>query len=188
MWNKDNWSNSCCSSEDGDEDILQSDLHDELYPGAPLTVYEFVTCVTALKVRYNLTKTSISAFLEFISWILPIGNKAPNTFYRHSKICSLVPTDLIKHFYCPGCMIAISNQNSACERCIQNHKKEYFLEKPILPQIQRLFQRPGFYEKLQLSYDDRQISLDNNNYSDVYHGALHKELVDAGFFSTPNDI
>ena len=90
-----------------------------------------------------------------------------------------------KHFYCTKCHATIHNtcndvnndesieiedsiQNDENCDCSDDNEENYFLEIPPIPQLESLYERPGFYNQL----NDKSALQINENY--IYDGSSNK--------------
>ena len=109
---------------------------------------------------------------------------------------------LRKHFYCTNCNSLtentdynINNDESIeteeivenTESCDCDAKKDYFIEGSLHRQLQSLYQRPNFYNKL--IHMDRFSNNGNDDLKDIYSGSIYQELTNANkILSNQNNI
>ncbi|KAE8743463.1 hypothetical protein FOCC_FOCC010915 [Frankliniella occidentalis] len=67
----------------------------------------------------------------------------------------------------------------------KNTDISYFVEIPLVPQLQTLFSQEEFCSNL--SYRDERKKFKKENIEDIYDGQLYKELINCGFISSKNN-
>lgn len=81
-------------------------------------------------------------------------------------------TKLQVSFYCNKCWKFRSSGHDKCDVC-KRSKINYFVTCPLLPQLQKLYSRRGFLEKMSHKSTRQKENLDN--IEDVYDSAIYKE-------------
>ena len=186
----ENWSDSCSSdSSDSEEDteFERDDVDKKLYDGSTMTVREFVLCMGLLKSKLNQPESHVCNILTLISTILPHPNNCPTSLYKFKKYFNNGnETILKKHYYCSSCATAVENVNHNINNkelleieeivenptvCVCGNNADYFIEIPLLPQLESLYRRTGFYHKLNTVPNNNEQSL-----KDIYDGTIYKKL------------
>lgn len=86
---------------------------------------------------------------------------------------------LLYHYYFHHCLGTIEHNQAVCPNdfcqtpC--NKKENYFLEIPVITQLQNLFSQDGFYQSLQERFSRNVAS---GTYKDIYDGKLYKSYVE----------
>lgn len=190
-----------CANNEGRFEDKCSPLDEDLYPGSPITVKQFVLGMGLLKSDLNLPDTHTCKILKFVLTILPKPNICPSSNYKFKKYFNEADDmPLKKHFYCPNCVFSVNNtvQNvnnagsidienisETVVSCDCNGKENYFIEIPLIRQLESLYRRPGFYNKL----NHRDIVVDNGYLNDVYDGSIYQELTKGNnILSNKNNI
>lgn len=198
-----------CSDEDGNEDDEWSDadstfdeteyLNSELYPGAPITVAEFLLCVSAIKLRNQASDEIIKDFLALVAIICITPHKCPTSLYKFKQFFASTDVPIKKHYYCPKCITLINNSETDLHNdesidneaildniyncgCTDFDKGSYFIEIPLISQLEYFFQCPGNYNKINntLVKETTEVDLQENDdditYKDIDDGSIYKEL------------
>ena len=106
---------------------------------------------------------------------------------------------LKKHYYCPNCNIfetnadcnvnsdeSIETENIVNEiSCDCEEKANYFIEVALDRQLESLYKRPGFYNKLLKRKD---LNEDIDCYRDIYDAQIYKELCNNNVLSDDKNI
>ncbi|KAJ1519227.1 hypothetical protein ONE63_011166 [Megalurothrips usitatus] len=140
-------------------------------------------------VTQNVSGTVLQQVLQLIALHCPahsIIKRTLKTFKSYfSKIGSAL---LIKHYICADCIFPLKTKDSVCKKCKKSGlNATFFIELPLLPQLQCLFSKRGFYEDLQFRFKaDRKRTPDN--VEDIYDGNIYKAEMDSGFLRDPNNV
>uniref|UniRef100_A0ABD2W1U7 Transposase domain-containing protein n=1 Tax=Trichogramma kaykai TaxID=54128 RepID=A0ABD2W1U7_9HYME len=62
--------------------------------------------------------------------------------------------------------------STSSDEYLYEGEKEYFVEIPLIPQLESLFQRSGFFNKLRSQYRTNE----DIDYSDIYDGSIYRDL------------
>lgn len=126
---------------------------------ADLLVLVHLHCLTP-----NLCKTTLHLFNQYFK-----GMKSPVQITLYCSKCFQV----CQRQGCNTC----GNQGSIC----------YLLELPIIPQLQRMFKRDGFYDSLGHRFSRTKLS--NDGIEDIYDGYLYqRHMGPNGFLRNRNNI
>lgn len=165
-------------SEDSLSDVDEIDDFDEndelIYPGARLTIGESMTCILKLYLQENLSKSCLSKLLSIIEMHCPERNKCAKTLYFFQKWLRQFEVPFEKHFYCSECCKKLNNANELCELCPEPKSVCYFITFPLEAQLQKLFERPGFYDSLGYRFDKQKH--DDRNLEDIYDGNIYQSF------------
>lgn len=173
------------ASSNGDEN---EDREEELlYEGARLTVGQSLMAILTLAMAHSLTGVCLGDLLALIALHCPQPNKCILSLYKFKEFFSNVgKKTLVFHYFCEVCFSKLTTKETKCVSCKEKTVVAYFIEIPLLAQLQRLFIRPGFYEDLQYRFNRRKRH--PNNVEDVLDGNLYKSEVTGGFLNDPWNI
>lgn len=141
--------------------------------------------------KFNLTGEAIEMLLTLIGTILPHGHNLCSTLYAFKKYFTHLKNPLVKHYYCFFCCAYVEDKTN--RKCPNKHcgkdlptNMNYFLEVPILNQIQNLFSQEGFHSKLQERFPYFQST---RVYRDIYDGNIYRSFYNnSGPLFSPNNI
>lgn len=168
---------------------LQDHLDDDrpLYPNAQITLQESLIAIVTFALTHHLTGNSLIDLLALIVLHCPLGSRCVKSLYAFQKFFRNIGKEiLVCHYYCSVCYKLLVNKTDECPQCNRVTKVSFFIEIPIVQQLQTFFNRPGFYEDLQFRFN--RVKKNENNVEDVYDGNIYKENVQSGFLSNPNNI
>lgn len=166
-----------------------------IYSGAQLTIAASMTLILTFALTHNLTGVTITDLLTLISLHCLHPHPFLRSLHYFQKYFKDLRSPLVYHRYCSFCFTPITADqttsrcpNTKCNRNLsEKGATSYFIEIPIVQQIQNLFLRPGFYNLLQHRFTRSKKHRDN--IEDIYDGALYKKLFsDNGFLSNPHNI
>ncbi|KAJ1531388.1 hypothetical protein ONE63_000069 [Megalurothrips usitatus] len=154
-------------AEGEEEDI---DAARPIYQGASITVLESMLAICTLMSIERVSGKLMGRILKLIALHCP-------------GACVLV-----YHFFCSKCIYPLEDKESVCDKCKKSGNPSFFIELPLLNQLQHLFRRRHFYEDLQYRFkEDRKRHRDN--IEDIYDGQVYKGFMDnGGFLSDPKNI
>lgn len=135
-------------SESGSETESEQEVADEniaekpLYEGASLSARASSVLIMEFKIRHNLSNECLKDLLKLIKLHCPKPNECISSPYIFKK---MFHTKLsIYHYYCTSCYQTVEKEDSVCPnemcRAHLNNSRSYFIEEPILPQLQQLIQ------------------------------------------------
>jgi len=157
-----------------------------LFEGSRLSVGEFMLALQALSIRHKLTGVCLNDLLTLMEMLCPPQNNCVKTLYKFKKYFTTVGTArLVYHHYCATCLNPLE-RDQACDHCEGPQSVSYFLEIPVIPQLQLMFLRPGFYEGLQ--YRFQRIKKHEESIEDIFDGNIYKQQMQNGFLSDPNNL
>lgn len=85
------------------------------------------------------------------------------------------------HFYCSRYFGNIQNAHDQCQTCIELTENKYFTTFSIISQLQVLYKRRGFREKLRHRFT--RVKQEPRNFEDIYDGLVYQELCREGEIS-----
>ncbi|KAK3919910.1 Halomucin [Frankliniella fusca] len=173
------------SEEEGEPERIEGDAR--LYPNARLSVLESVMLVLSLALRFSLTGECITHLLETIELHCPTPNQCITTLYRFKTFFKEIGREtLVLHYFCESCYSELAGKDSVCANC-EITEVAFFIEIPLVRQLQRLLMRPGFVDKLM--YRFRREKKHEHNIEDIYDGNLYKEqMANNGILSGRHNI
>lgn len=194
----DEWSDKCSAVSDVSEiqpvekPAANFYSEDELFPGCPMNVTEFILSLAAIKVAHKPTDACLSDFLRLICDLSVKPHNCPTSLHKFQKFFSELNIPLKKHYYCSNCTTLVTNTDNDVNNdevieneeslaidnfcyCNENVKEEnYFIELPLIDQLESMYVRKGFYKILSSRLDV--INCEQNTYNDIYDGKVYSEL------------
>ena len=172
----------------------ETDIDQEpLYKGANVTLGSVMVLLVLFVIRHNLTSEALENLLSIIAAMLPASSILPSSLNRFKKYFSDLKHPFVFHHYCSFCFSYIGQRN--VKQCPNSHCLKdltakggtcYFIEIPIINQLQTMFSRSGFYNDLQHRFYRKKQALEN--IEDIYDGGLYRSLVSKGILSSGNNI
>lgn len=163
-----------------------------LYPGASVSIGVFMLLMAVFFTKHNLVGDAIQQLLNIFSLVLPTGNNVCSSLYSFKQYFCNLKNPIKYHYYCPNCLHTVENQNAEkctikkCSKSFRGTDLPYFLQIPIIEQVQTFFAQTGFYESLQGRF---MTGRNNNTIADIYDGELYKTLVqNNGPLSQPENL
>ena len=155
-----------------------------LYPGADLTVNESTLIILKLASRHKMSKAALLDVMRVTKRLCPEPNKCLNSMYKLKKIFENDIVKEVRHYYCKVCHKKLENKN---DKCLQHEfdEKGYFIEIPLEEQLQVLFKRPGFYEKLNYRFERKQ---NEKCVGEFYEGSVYKKFATEDMLGNRNNI
>lgn len=191
----ENSSATLLSSAECEDDKESDDGDSPLYDGARLTVAESLLLTMTFAVSYNLTGEALGSLLLLLNLHCLQPNKCLTSLYKFRKYFENLKNPLKFHRFCSYCFLSVPDTKAEhCTNplCLNDLSKQgavsYFLEIPLLAQVQNLFSKVDFYEKVSTHRFQRR-KRNAKNIEDVYDGREYKKHFDNdGFLSNPNHI
>ena len=130
-------------------------------------------------IRHNLTSEALENLLSIIVALLPASSILPSSVSRFKKYFANLKHPFVFHHYCSFCFAYISQRG--VKQCTNSHclkdltakgATSYFIEIPIVDQLQTMFSRSGFYEDLQHRFNRKKQA--QENIEDIYDGRQKK--------------
>ena len=115
-------------------------------------------------------------------------NVCIKTLYKFKKYFENLRSPLKIHYFCSKCFSHLRRKDDICgnEGCDNQSEVSYFVEISIVSQLRQMFNRTGFYDKLNHRFDRRKKNA--FNYEDVYDGQVYKHQVRDGFLADRNNV
>lgn len=136
---------------------------------------------------HKLTGMCVSDLLSLIVLHCGRNNICLKTLHRFKNYFNMVGKNLIIcHYYCSGCEIPLDGKDSICDDCEGRNDVAYFIEFPIVSQLQIMFKKPGFYESLMFRFT--RVKKNVQNIEDIYDGIIYQQQVDNGFLANRNNL
>lgn len=158
-----------------------------LYPGASLTLQDSLIAIMTFVLTHSLTGACLLDLLSLIALHCPLGSLCVKSLYMFKKYFKNVGRGiLVCHYFCSNCYELLDNKNSQCTKCREKTVVAFFIEIPIINQLQIMFKRPGFVNDLQFRF--RRQKKAPGNVEDIYDGEIYKEHVRMGFLNQPHNI
>ena len=170
-------------SESSDDDTKMDGLNEPLYQGASITKGEIVLAILAFAMRFRITGVMLSSLLGLIQIHCATPNHCVKSLYKFKKIFSNANSFIVRHYFCEICIRKF--EGNFCQHCNESKNISYFLEMPILQQLDSFFRRPGFFEKL--DHVNSRVKENDQNYEDLYDGSIYKSLPE-NFITSDNKI
>ena len=178
---------SSCPEEKTDRD------QEPLYNGANVTLGSVMVLLVLFVIRHNLTSEALENLLSIIAAVLPASSVLPCSVSRFKKYFGDLKHPFVFHHYCSFCFAYIGQRGVT--QCTNSHclkdltakgGTSYFIEIPIINQLQTMFSRSGFYNDLQHRFKRKKQA--QENIEDIYDGRLYRSLVSKGILSSENNI
>lgn len=184
------------NENDNNEDSINGDLSDEnddnegdnnnepeheppLYPSARLTLSESMVAILIFYLRHSLSGVALVDLLELIELHCLVPNVCKSSLYLFKQHFEHIETPLVRHFYCSNCFRPLENSVSSCEECPVSEKEvSYFIQIPIVDQLQKLYRRKDFVIGLNSRFN--RVKKNVLNYEDIYDGNIYKQLRQPG--------
>lgn len=174
----------CSKNDDKTEDPQVPTSDKPLYEGAPISIAESAILILTFALRHNLTGECLSDLLTLISLHCVTTSFLHLSLYRFRSYFSVLKAPLLFHKFCCKCEFLMDESSDKCTVCNSdlNDKSNvsYFVEIPLLFQIQQLFQRTDFHVKLMHRFSRKKKKA--SNIEDIYDGKLYKAHSKAGAF------
>ncbi|KAK3913213.1 Halomucin [Frankliniella fusca] len=191
----DRQSNS--SDSDEEEATSSEDEHDDegdgifqenqpIYDNAPISLHESLLAIFNLAIAEHLSGVLLSKILELVALHCPANSLCKRTLHTLKVyFAKLGRAVLVYHYFCSNCVFPLKTKLSVCKKCKKSGNVSFFIEMPLLQQLQTLFLRSRFLEDLQYRFN--RIG-DPSHIRDIYDGRIYKEQVNNGFLNNPHNI
>jgi hypothetical protein len=163
-----------------------------IYAGAPITLGVSMLLIITFATQNSLTGEGLVNFFNIISLHCMADCILPKTLYKFNEWFGNIKHPLVYHRYCAHCSILVENNEDICSNrfCLKDltvpNSVDYFIEVPLVSQIQSLFKRHGFYESLQHRFKRKKTNFDA--IEDIYDGNIYKALFTRDKLGNPNNI
>ena len=127
-----------------------------LYENARISVLTSVLLILAYSMHFKLSGAALAHVITLIRLHCPIVNNCIKSLYMFKKFFHGLRPDLKFHYYCNYCCLSPCNKDSTeCCNTFCHHgpgkeaiKKDYFLELPIIGQLQSILKRTEIHKDL----------------------------------------
>ena len=122
-----------------------------LYDGSSLTVATSNIMIMQYKIRHNLTDQALADLLQLLQIHCPIPNNIPPSIYHFKKNFQDKNFTMKLNYFCSSCLQSTNQSDNCCKNHLcgklfnDDGDKSSFIEVPIEPQIQALFESKPFY-------------------------------------------
>ncbi len=171
---------------------VQKDPDQEpIYEGSRTTVGAVMLLIAVFAVNHNVTGDGIQQLLSLMALLLPKDNILCTSLHRFRMYFNKLRNPLKIHNYCSYCLTVIPDTNivhcpnTMCMRTLGKADISYFVQVPIIQQLQNFFLRKGFFNSLQGRFNR---SVPKDSIEDIYDGALYKQYFDEGLLNCPQNI
>lgn len=145
-----------------------------LYKGAPITCSESLTSILSFVSSEHLSCAGLLRLLSLVdNHILKPNHLIKNTSSLW-KVLETFDEPVYLHYFCSLCYKIRKNSSDLCDTCKDESKCVlFFIHLPLVPQLKKLFARPGFKESL--SYKETRSKKNADNIEDVYDAKNYKD-------------
>lgn len=143
-----------------------------LYSGARITLHESLVAILTTVMRFKLSGACLKGVLDLMYLHMPKTDnvfKRSLSFFKTYFLCMQGPKEYKR--YCSQCFDELALEPK-CPKC-PGSKVSYLVKLSLVHQLQALFSREGFYEKLD-------FSASSGSYSDIKNGKLYQDQVRQG--------
>ena len=160
------------------EETIKEDEGDKpIYHGASITVAQSAILILSFALRHNITGECLSDLLTLIAFHCIDANGIHKSLYRFRAFFSDLKAPLQFHKYCSKYEYLFGDENVTCPicNCNLNNKDNvsYFVEIPLIFQIQQLFLRRQFHQNLMHRFN--RTKKNEQHIEDIYDGLLYKK-------------
>ncbi|XP_078533887.1 LOW QUALITY PROTEIN: uncharacterized protein LOC144820125 [Lissotriton helveticus] len=145
-------------------------------------------------IRFRLSDEAAGYMLNLIYLLLPRDNRMFKTMYHlHKYIKKSVKAPHIT-YYCATCYTHVDKNTQTCpnQHClkdlIQSDSVSYFIQHSLIAQLQTMFRRKHFTEKVRKHRFDHYMENEKQTMKDVYDGEMYLDLFKSGFLKNPNSL
>ena len=168
-------------TEDADHDIECDNFEDSLiYDSAQITLGASILLMMTFVMKHNLSADAFSDFIDIIRIHCKEQNLVPSSVHTIKKWFLSLKSSPSKHYYCPNCLVSLSEDSHQCsnKRCNKsfgsNKDKNFFVEVSLVEQLKRRLNEEKFREQLE---KHRQRYHEEGLIGDICDGELFKEVV-----------
>lgn len=183
----------CQESASNDENASSgksSDSSQKLFSGCPLSIRESLVLILLFSMRHNLTGECLADLLTLINLHCAIPNLCTSSLYLFRKHFADLKSPIVFHKFCSFCCNPLSECVVTCPVCkkvIKEDNVSFFIECPIVSQLQALFRRIGFYDDLQHRFTRSKKC--QQNIEDIYDGSEYaRHFGPDGLLNNKNNI
>ncbi|KAK3926329.1 BRCA1-associated RING domain protein 1 [Frankliniella fusca] len=165
-----------------DESYLVEEGEKYIYEGAPLTLHESLVSILTLAMTFALSGQCIQSLLKLIYLHC---SKVNNIFKKSLHLFKIYFSDIRGtidyQYFCSGCLEECPDKK--CKICQPGTALCYLIKMPLIPQLQAMLNREGFYSKL----EDVQKRI-SAGFSDIFDGFVYKHHVKLGLLGLRNQL
>lgn len=165
-----------------------------LYATSSKCIGAVVLLMCCLVIKFRMSDEALKYLISFISMLLPPSHKMFRTLYQfRNLIGKYIHAPDIKYF-CSFCYSHIDKNDVHCrnEHCLKDLRlpgaTAYFVRHSVISQLQNMFLRKTFCDKLRTHRFKHYENNDKNCISDVFDGSVYKNLFNKGFLNNPNNL
>ena len=164
-----------------------------LYEGCPLTVGISMLLIMTVAMRHGMTGEALQDVLTLISLHCISPNYCTVSLRRFKQFFATAKSPLVFHHYCSHCFLYLENKeaescpNTLCQKSLKGlGKKSFFIEIPIVSQLQDVFNQVSIWETITTYRFNRKCR--NDDVGDIYDGALYRKHWESGFLKDHRNI
>lgn len=153
-------------------------MNKPLYPGSPLTLCGSLLFIFTFIIPHKLSNSCLADLLALIASHCISPNLCVKTLYKFKRIFSKNNTEIKKHYFCSRCYVKVLDSKSICTTCQENTEINYFIEFPIVDQLEKILNRPDIKNKLVPSIKNLQKTIPEN-LEDIHDGSVYRKFRDS---------
>lgn len=162
-----------------------------VYAGARLSVAQSAILILTFALRHNITGECFSDLLTLISLHCITTAFIHQSLYKFRTYFSSLKSPIVFHKFCVKCERIVDDRDDKCTICnsdfTDKNNISYFIEIPLLFQLQQLFSRLDFHLSLLNRFSRKKKH--QSNIEDIYDGDLYKRFSkEGGFLDSQNNI
>ena len=179
------------ATEGDEEDGPACHSDKPIYQGSSVTIAQSALLILSFALKHSITGVCLSDLLSLIAVHCLTTDIIHSSLYKFRKYFSKLNSPLIIHKLCGHCDFSLAEEIDSCPNCntnlIVDNNTSYFVEIPLLHQLQQLFQRKTFHHDLQ--HRRRRCKRMQNNIEDIDDGELYRSFSQKnGFLDDPNNV
>lgn len=163
--------------EECDESSGPVDGDPLLYPDAPLSLHESYTSILTLALTFKLSGAALQAVLNLVANHLPVSNIFKSSLSFFKNYFSYLQGPKTFEYYCSKCFQKLADK-SGCNVC-KGSKVCYLIKLSMAQQLQAMFDRDGFYNKLCFSNQSN-----SGTFKDLFDGSVYQAMVEKGLLGS----
>ncbi|XP_052130359.1 uncharacterized protein LOC127751235 isoform X2 [Frankliniella occidentalis] len=148
----------------------KNSLEDKLYEGCQLSLYDSMVSILAFSQSVHMSGTDFCKLLDLLHVLLPKSCKLPNSKHKFFKHFKSDDTEMQLVHYCNICWKYRKDMHDVCN--CKGSRIKYFIKCSIESQLRKMFERPGFVEKLRHRHS--RMKFDRYNIEDTYDSTVYK--------------
>jgi len=123
----------------------------------------------------HISTQGLGRLLKLIEIHLPEQNNFFKSTYAFFKILGEQEEPVKIFYFCSKCYRSCDGPKALCGECKDPTRSvQHFISIPLLPQIRKICQRPGFISDF--NYKNTRVKENPDGFEDVYDGRLYKEI------------